>query len=216
MLVDTGYMRSGRGDRIVDGTGNPLPWYTFSAIGYLDSLDLHGARVLEFGSGSSTRYWEQRGGTVVAVEHNVEWYRRMRPSLSPRTNYILATDEETYVAPVDADQRFDVIVIDGIHRRRCVESALRFRAEGGIVVLDNSDWMPELAARLRSGGLIQVDLAGFGPLLSHAWTTSVFLDGQHPPAHVRGAPHIPLGASSFSKEMRHLVATKPETFGPLV
>lgn len=213
LLLDTGYVRSGRADRIVDAEGRPLPWYTFPAIGYLSSLDLSSARVLEFGSGSSTLYWERRTRAVVAVEHDEEWYQALRSSVDERTTYLLATDEESYVSPRAGSDPFDVIVIDGIHRQRCAQTAVKVRAPGGIIVLDNSDWAPAVARSIRSTGLIQIDFPGFGALLSHTWVTSIFIDGSHPPPVLPDAPLLPPGASKFSHSMRHLVATKPETFG---
>lgn len=36
----------------VDGAGRPIPWLSYSAIRFLDSLDLTTSRVLEYGSGT--------------------------------------------------------------------------------------------------------------------------------------------------------------------
>jgi hypothetical protein len=76
--------------------------------------------------------------------------------------------------------RFDVIVIDGparaLTRLKCCRAARDYLNEGGLIILDNSDWLPESAAFLRSTGLLQVDMTGFAPLNAHTRTTSFFFD----------------------------------------
>jgi hypothetical protein len=47
---------------------------------------------------------------------------------------------------------------------------------GGLVILDNSDWLPESARLLREYGLLQVDMTGFAPICAHVQTTSLFFD----------------------------------------
>jgi hypothetical protein len=53
--------------------GLPIPWFTFSAIDYLDNLDLAGKRVLEVGGGFSTLYWARRGLTGLTLECDPTW-----------------------------------------------------------------------------------------------------------------------------------------------
>jgi len=52
----------------------PIPWYTYAARMVLERCVPCGARVLEFGSGGSTRWWADRGCTVVAIEHDPAWH----------------------------------------------------------------------------------------------------------------------------------------------
>jgi len=57
-----------------EGLDGPVPWYTYAARLVLERCVPRAARVLEFGSGGSTRWWTQRGCTVVAVEHDPVWH----------------------------------------------------------------------------------------------------------------------------------------------
>ncbi len=154
-------------------------------------------------------FWERAAREVVSVEHDPEWYQRMQPQLDPGTKYILATDEASYVGAADESAQFDVIVVDGWCRRLCGAAALRHRAEGGIIVLDNSDWFPDIAHSFRESGLVEVDFAGFGPVQAHTWTTSVFFDGLRPPSQAAGTPHIPPGGTEFSFAVREQIASEP-------
>lgn len=170
-VVRTGLSRSVREGSSVDAEGQPVPWYTYPAISYLDLLEFDGRRVFEWGMGSSTAYWERRGCTVTGVEHDPRWHRDV--STSTGANCILATDRASYVAAPEG--LFDVVCIDGRHRPDCAAVAPDHVAEGGMIVLDNSDRHPDVCAGLRGQGWSQVDFLGLGPLNPYMWMTSMFL-----------------------------------------
>jgi hypothetical protein len=77
-------------------------------------------------------------------------------------------------------ERFDIIVVDGPARGRtrlkCSREAVKALNAGGLIILDNSDWLPESAKLLREHGLLQVDMTGFAPICGHVQTTSLFFD----------------------------------------
>ena len=56
----------------------------------------------------------------------------------------------------------------------CARNAVQHLKPGGMIVLDNSDWLPMSAQLLRDAGLLEVDMAGFVPLVAHTQTTSLF------------------------------------------
>lgn len=160
--------------RCVDGAGNPIPWYTYPALEYVASLDFAEQSVLEFGSGASSLWWAQRARSVVSVEHDRRWLESTLPQAPANLELTLATDEDSYVG-AGSGRRFDVVVIDGIHRAKCARTIGPRMADGALVILDNSDWHPKTAAWLReSYDLVQVDFHGFGPINAYTWTTSLF------------------------------------------
>ena len=59
---------------------------------------------------------------------------------------------------------FDVIVVDGaargLTRLKCARAAVQYLKPGGMIILDNADWLPESARMLRNAGLIEVDMTG--------------------------------------------------------
>lgn len=76
---------------------------------------------------------------------------------------------------IKLDRQFDVIIIDGQFRYACVRNAIRCLKEGGMIILDNSDWYPNVSSFLRDNNLIEVDFSGFGPVNNYTWTTSLYL-----------------------------------------
>lgn len=173
-----GQWRSVRERMAVDAKGAPIPWYTYPAIEYLASFDFTDCEVFEYGSGNSSLYWAGRARRVVSVEDDQAWFEAVSRKLLPNQVLLHRADAAGYVGALSEQGRlFDVIVIDGNWRERCVEDASGYLRPGGIIVLDNSDRMIELECGkvLRAQGFIQVDFSGFTPINRYCSTTSMFL-----------------------------------------
>jgi hypothetical protein len=138
---------------------------TFEAGRLLDRLVTTGARAFEYGSGGSTLYLARRGVTVVSVEHDPEWHRKVRDAVGARDDVDLvlieprppASDDELafqssseahagmtfvdYVSAVDGhpDHSFDLLIVDGVARPQALRRAEPKVKVGGIVVLDDSE-----------------------------------------------------------------------------
>jgi hypothetical protein len=203
-----GYLRSVANQRCVDASGAPLPWYTYPAIEFLRQLDFSTKSVFEYGSGYSTLFWGGRARDVVSVEHSVEWFDIVKQQLPPNCRLMIEPDPAAYVRAIElTDKTYDVVVVDGLvpkrARAQCAVLALRHLAPGGMIVLDNSDYLPGSTALLRLAGLIEVDLSGLGPCNEYAWTTSLFLTRDYAFQPVGGRqPHAPVGGLGYNWEPR--------------
>jgi hypothetical protein len=163
-----------RGESI-NTRGEPIPWYTYPAIEYLDQLDFTDKVVFEWGSGNSSLYWAQAAKTVSSIEDDPRWLCKIRGSQPENLTIHLVKDEQSYVnAIARTNHKYDVIIIDGSYRYQCALVAPKFLRDGGLIILDNSDWCPESAKVLRDAGLLQVDLSGSGPIAKLTWTTTLF------------------------------------------
>ena len=78
------WLRSFEPDALLD---QRLPWIVFGATDFLEDYlnreRLHGRplRGFEYGSGGSTLFWLAFGATVVSIEHDPQWYARLRQRL---------------------------------------------------------------------------------------------------------------------------------------
>jgi hypothetical protein len=78
------WLRSFEPDTLLD---RRLPWIVFEAIDFLeDFLNRERqrgqtVRVFEYGSGGSTLFWLAHGAVVVSIEHDPQWYTRLRQRL---------------------------------------------------------------------------------------------------------------------------------------
>lgn len=176
LALDFGQFASARRRACIDRKGDPIPWYTYPAIEYLSQLDFTQKTLFEYGSGYSSIFWATRCRSIVAVEDDKAWFAKITGQLPANARHELIEAPAAYVDAINRHgHRFDVIVIDGSHRYECAVAARPRLADDGLIILDNSDWLPRVTRFLRDSGLIQVDLAGFGPINGYTWTTSLFL-----------------------------------------
>jgi hypothetical protein len=177
LLLRYGYLRTVARNECLDAEGRPIPWYTYPALEFIRQLDFRERTVFEYGSGNSTLFWSAIAKQVVSVEHELEWFTRMRTLAPPNCRMVFEDTADRYVDAIrSAGTRFDVVVVDGQSRLRCAEAAADCLADGGLIILDNSDWFPRTSAALRARNLIEVDMAGFGPINDYTSTTSFYFD----------------------------------------
>jgi hypothetical protein len=176
ILKEYGYYKSVSSNISEDNEGNPLAWYTYPALEYIRQLDFSDKVIFEYGCGNSTLFWSSRAKSVHSVEHDSVWFEKVFSKLPANVDIKLVVDEELYLQEICThDHLFDVIVIDGICRERCVENSVAKLSETGMIILDNANWYPNTAKALRDLGLIEVDMSGMGPIAWGTWTTSFFL-----------------------------------------
>jgi hypothetical protein len=199
-----------------------VPWYTYPAIEFLKQFDFSGKRVFEYGSGNSTVFWSRRAASVISVEDEEKWVEQMRPRLSANCTLLHEPDLRRYPEVIhDHRDGFDIIIVDGpgrAHTRmKCARAALPHLKPGGLIILDNSDWVPETARVLREADLLQVDMSGFAPIAAHTQTTSFFF---HRECYLRphsGRQPLPsAGARMINWDKRSGEADRSLVPGPVV
>ena len=120
------------------------PWLTKEAINFLEQVikcrpDL---KILEFGSGGSTIWFAQRTQFLVSIEHNPQWYEKVKKEVLELGFKLvdLRLIEHDYYNVCDEfpDQYFDFILVDGRHRKKCISKGIRILKSGGILMLDDA------------------------------------------------------------------------------
>jgi hypothetical protein len=167
----------------VDANGDPIPWYTYPAIEYLESFDFKYCDVFEFGSGNSSLYWAKRARSVCSVEDNQGWFNEVSKTRLGNQEILHRADEASYVKSLPSRGKlFEIIVVDGNWRYACAIEAINCLKDGGMIVLDNSDRKieKECGKLLRKQGFLQIDFSGFGPINNYTWSTSIFIKSPVP------------------------------------
>jgi hypothetical protein len=214
LLVDQGYFASVLNSEYQDDEGY-LPWFTYSAIEALKNWDLSEKRIFEYGSGYSSLFWAKRCKELISVEHQHAWHEKISRLAPKNARIILAEIDDSwdayhpppetevelkrYAESINDFGEFDVILLDGYARARmryqCAKAALPHLTKGGLIILDNSDWLPGTAMFLRQAGLIEVDFSGPVPGNPQSQTTSFFLTREFnfQPTTLR-QPRMPVGS----------------------
>lgn len=63
---------------VSDANGAALPWFSYPAIYFLESVVQKDWSVFEYGSGYSTEFWNRKCRRVISVEHDERWFNRLR------------------------------------------------------------------------------------------------------------------------------------------
>jgi hypothetical protein len=142
------------------------PWLTSGAVAYLEKVLDKGMTGFEFGSGRSTRWFAQKLGSLVSIEHDEAWYHRVRAMLDragatnidyrlvPLDHPVTQPEQPAYdalpryVSSIDseADETLDFVVVDGHYRTACIRSSLSKLKTGGLLLVDDLNLWPDRRA----------------------------------------------------------------------
>lgn len=178
--VDYGHFLSSQSWSAIDRMRKPIPWFSYPSIQYLSGLDFSDKIVFEYGIGNSTLFWVNKCKKLIAVENNKKWYEnvveKIRKSQKENVSIYLVQERSKYIKTInDHNYKYDAIFIDGFYRNECAKEAVKKLKRNGMIILDNSDWFPNICKYLRKNNLIQIDFTGFGPINPYTTTTSLFL-----------------------------------------
>lgn len=109
-------------------------------ISIIDELLSDRKHCLEWGSGGSTIYFPKKHKKLrwLSVEHNGNWVKKIADDLPDNANVVWVPEDEWYVDCVKHSRTFDFILIDGLHRERCLEIAKQIIAKDGIILLHDA------------------------------------------------------------------------------
>lgn len=163
----------------VDQSSNPIPWVTYSFIDFIKERIKKEHVVFEFGSGNSTYFYAKYAGSVVSVEHDECWFKKIvdtKPENSEMIFCELKPDGDYCRMPLQLKKQFDVIIVDGRDRVNCCKQAVNALTPAGVVVLDDSEreFYAEGIRFLKDNGFKQLSFSGISPGLFYNKATSVF------------------------------------------
>jgi len=123
------------------------PWMSAKATKFLESILTARTSMLEIGAGGSTIWLAKRVKKLVSLEHHIEWHKAVSKELMKRriTNTTLILDRY-YAEHLDVlEEKFNVILVDGYERGKCLIRASKMLKPGGYIILD------DVAASLKTG-----------------------------------------------------------------
>ncbi len=123
------------------------PWFTETANKHLAELLETRKKwdIFEFGSGASTLWFAKHKNVskLVSVEHDHNWHLTIFNKLKSEKQHCQFIDcilaDQPYNEVINSNGKFDLIIVDGRNRVKCIKSAISHLSEGGVLVLDNSE-----------------------------------------------------------------------------
>jgi len=179
-LRELGWQRSSRERRSVTRDGVPTPWLTYPALAWLSGRVSRIHTVIEFGAGASTLWFLANGAQVVSIEHDEAWLRELEAMLPSANRELVRVtpDEAGYLQGLDrADVgRFDLVLVDGLHREACVRAVMPTLRPDSLLCLDDSQRLEYASSieTLHRAGFKSIGFRGFAPIVGEYKETRFF------------------------------------------
>lgn len=118
------------------------PWLGRTVIDLIKKHLNNQLRVFEWGMGNSTLFWSQYVKSVISVEHDRNWYTKMKQIVPHNVDcrwkeleYGGAYSKEI----MNTNVNFDIVMIDGRDRVRCAKNTVSKLTADGIIIWDNTE-----------------------------------------------------------------------------
>ena len=144
-------------DRLIK---DDLCWWTYSIQKDLEDIlaKYNVKNILEYGSGASTLYFTKKGYEITSIEYDQDWFFKIKEYLKDMVNsnlYFLPKDNiinndyiskknynsyKNYVVfTTTLKKKYDLIIIDGRAREKCLEISLSLISPKGIIIFDDTE-----------------------------------------------------------------------------
>lgn len=118
------------------------PWFVPESIAYLESKIQQNWNCFEWGCGQSTLWLAEQSGSVISIEHDPAWAKRIGEAAAPYKNtqvFYQVLDKNYADFILKYPPEFDLIEVDGRNRSTCIQNAISKLKSGGILIVDNSE-----------------------------------------------------------------------------
>lgn len=183
-LAEIGWFKAFESKSPVDIDGDPIPWVTYSFIDFITDRIQKSQYVFEFGSGNSTIFYAKRTKKVVSVEHDKDWFEKIKSSVPSNSELVFSDLEyggKYSKIPLGYSHKFDLIIVDGRDRVNCCKNCLEALTETGVVILDDSEreqYQPAIDF-LMVKGFKHLSFSGISPGFFYRKSTSVFYKSEN-------------------------------------
>lgn len=178
-LRSKGWFLSYKSKNSIDKNGNPIPWFTYPIISFLEYRLNKKMNLFEYGCGNSTLFFAQRVKSIISVEHNNQWYNQIKTTLPKNANLVfqnLEYGKEYSKQVLIGKKKYNLIIIDGRDRNNCIKNSVTALTKDGVIVFDNSQLVDYKIGMdfLAQKGFKRLDFWGQIPIAAHENCTSIF------------------------------------------
>jgi len=137
-LINKGWFKSGQSNYPIDEGNKPISLIDLFFSDFIKDRLSNGLVVFEFGTGNSTLFFAERVTRVVAVEHNKEWYEKIKKQI-PNNVILSHISLKEYPNSVRHFKNLDIIIVDGEKRIDCIYNSVDALSSSGVLILDDSE-----------------------------------------------------------------------------
>jgi len=138
MLYEEGWFEAACYYQSINRNKEPIPWWSYSFNDFFIPKLKKDISIFEFGSGNSTIFLESKVNKIISVEHDKNWYDKMKKKLT-KTKLIYRNLDDNYPKVIlEFNEKFDLIIIDGRKRVKCIKNSILKLSDEGVLILDDS------------------------------------------------------------------------------
>ncbi|SFT01540.1 O-methyltransferase [Sphingobacterium wenxiniae] len=182
-FVQKGWINSYLKKQALSPQAEPIPWLTYSFLDFIDGRLNKSQTLFEFGAGNSTLFFAEQVQRVRSIEHNKEWYDKVRSTLPDNVEIsYIPLDGEQYQDTILAEQKdYDIILVDGRRRIDCIKNAVQRLSPQGVIILDDAERpkYQEAFSFLKAQGFKCIPFSGIAIGAIHDKQTVVFYKEQN-------------------------------------
>jgi hypothetical protein len=164
----------------IDRLGNPIPWYSYPAIEFLDQFDFSQTKIIEYGSGNSTIWWAKRCKEIISIEHDEKYFKVASCKNLKNLKLRLFTKKNNYINQNELTSS-DIIIIDGNFRKdiivNLIKNCYKIKKNNTLIIIDNSHWYSEIIKKVQKKlNYTQIDFFGFCPSVNFTNATTLLIN----------------------------------------
>lgn len=137
-LKDIGFVNTVRFKKPYDKDMNPIPTYSYAALKFIQDKLQPSMDILEFGAGHSSLYYATKVNTVTSIEHDLSWFRYLNKVKPSNLTLIHRYLHDNYESVFNKENTYDIIIVDGRKRVKCMLNCHTALKENGVIILDDA------------------------------------------------------------------------------
>jgi hypothetical protein len=178
IIKDEGWFLSFYSKKSINKNKEPIPWFSYPAIKFIESRLNKNLSVFEYGCGNSTIWFAGKVKNIISVEHDKTWMDSISSTMPTNAQIIFQTleiDGDYAKECVNQNQKFNIIIIEGRNRLHYAKNCIEALTDDGIIIFDNShtDEYSIGANYISESGFRRIDFIGLTPIISHSNTTTI-------------------------------------------
>jgi len=178
-LYDIGWINSYKTQTPVNIKNQPIPWFTYSFISYIENRLNKSMNIFEYGSGNSTLYFAEKVNHVISVEHDKKWVENFleKIPINVQLNHCVLQYGGDYCKTiVSTKSKYSIIIVDGRDRVNCILNSTSSLSKDGVLILDDSEReeYENGITHLKQLGYKELDFWGIAPGIFYNKCTSIF------------------------------------------
>lgn len=175
---EKGWNRSFIQKESVNIAGDPIPWLSYSFLDFMNGRLKPDFSVFEYGSGNSTLFFAGKLKHVVSVEYDKFWLEKIKNKMPENVDlkFIDLEGDKYEKAILEETKKFEIILIDGRKRIKCLKIVLNHLSDDGVVIFDDTEREKYATAFIfmAENGFKNIPFSGIGTGITTGKITTLF------------------------------------------